>query len=458
LRLWPMSRSSQPKQLIALETDRSMLQETILRATSITGHAGLMVVCNAKHRFLVAHQLSEIGVSAQIILEPEQRNTAASIAIAAIVLAEQDPHGVLAVLPSDHKIKDVARFAADVSYATTVARDGHIVTFGIPPTRPDTGYGYIRPAGEIAGGPARSVGAFVEKPDHSSAMEMVENGEHLWNSGVFVASVNLILEELAAHEPDLLDACRNSVANGESDFGFFRVGETDFLKCQPTPFDRAVMERTSRAAVIRAGFDWDDLGTWEALWLSETADASGTVAIGNVVVHHTSQSYLRSEGPLLAALGVNNLAVIATKDAILVADRSRLSEIGIIVRKIQELGGTEHADHLTVYRPWGTYQTVDVGPSFQVKHVTVNPGASISLQYHRQRAEHWVVVQGTAHVVRGDENIVLHENESTFIPIGKVHCLENRGDTPLRVIEVQVGAYLGEDDIVRLQDKYGRGS
>ena len=452
-RLWPLSRSSLPKQFLALATGQTMLQDTVLRMRSFPPPT---VFCNAEHRFLAAHQLQEVGIVGRAVLEPAQRNTGPSVAIAALLAGQLAEDAIAVVLPADHSVGDDSAFAACIAESVDVASRGYIVTLGIPSTEPSTQYGYIRSGDAIAGqARARAVAAFHEKPNRDVAAKLVAEG-WFWNSGMFIAPAALLLREIEGADPEMLRNCRLAVNQGRPDLGFFRLDETPFLACRSIAFDRLVMERTTVAAVVPATFSWSDLGSWDAMRAAEEHDDHGTAKRGNVVAIDVGSSYLRSEGPLIAAIGVSNVAVVATPDAVLVADRGRVEDIVAVLDKIRENGGRQHADHVTVHRPWGTYQVVDVGDRFQVKHIMVSPGGRISRQYHHHRTEHWIVVQGTARVTRGEEILILNENQSTYIPGGEVHCLENPGHVPLRIIEIQSGAYLGEDDIVRLDDKYGR--
>ncbi len=452
-RLWPLSRSSLPKQFLALSAERTMLQETALRVGTF---ADPTVICNTEHRFIAAHQLQAVGVDARVVLEPAQRNTGPSVAVAALLALSEAPDAIVVILPADHSIGDVAAFGDCLAEAVSVAGEGHIVTLGIPPTGPATQYGYIRCGDRIAKDRrAFAVAKFIEKPQRDAADKLIAEG-CVWNSGIFVAPAGLLIKEIESADPELLAGCRLATERGRRDLDFFRLEEASYLGCRAISFDRLVMERTSHAAVVPATFRWSDLGSWDAMWAEEAHNDQGTAVRGNVVAVDVSSSYLRSDGPLVAALGVHNIVVVATADAVLVADRSRVDEIAAIIDKIRENGGTQHADHVITHRPWGTYQVVDVGDRFQVKHIMVSPGGRISRQYHHHRTEHWVVVQGTARVTCGEETLILNENQSTYIPVGEVHCLETPGKIPLRIIEIQSGAYLGEDDIVRLDDKYGR--
>ena len=452
-----MSRASRPKQLLALTSSLTMLQETATRVRA-AGFAPPIVICNDEYRFVVAHQMQEAGLAtASIVLEPDRRNTAPSAAIAALMAIESDPAALLAILPSDHQITDDIAFRECLKAAVPAARAGRIVVFGVAPTFPATGYGYIESGDPLRDAPnCCVVSRFVEKPDRAAAEALLAAGTFRWNSGIFLCEARTILAELERNEPELVSACRSAIAMGRRDLDFFRLDRSAFLAAKAISIDRAVMERTERGGVVTAMFPWSDLGSWNSLWDSAQRDEAGNAVSGEVVVHDVTGSYLRSEGPLVAALGVRDLVIVATADAVLVAPRGRAQEVGVLVERMRADGRTEHADHLVVHRPWGTYQTVDVGEGFQVKHILIRPGARISKQYHLRRAEHWVVVQGTAHVTRGETNIVLQQNESTYISVGEIHCLENLGPEPLRVIEIQTGSYLGEDDIVRLDDRYGR--
>ncbi len=457
-RLWPMSRSRYPKQLLALTGERSLLQETARRFPADAGFAPPVIIANEEHRFIIAEQLREIGVVPDaLILEPVGRNTAPAAAIAALRLSQIEPDALMLVLPSDHAIVDLAAFRAATKRAAAAASAGHLVTFGITPERPETGYGYIsrgRPIEGIDG--AFAVTGFVEKPDPATAERYVASGDYFWNSGIFLFPVALYLAEIERLRPEMLAACRQALEGARTDADFVRLDKQAFAASPGDSIDYAVMEHTARAAVVPVAMGWSDLGSWDALWEMAAKDARGNVLAGNVVAEATSNCYLRSEAGLVAAIGVEDLVVVATSDAVMVAPRDRTQEVKILVSRLLAERHDE-ADALpTVHRPWGTYRSLHVGERVQVKHIMVRPGAKLSLQMHHHRAEHWVVVQGTARIVRGNEEMVLTEDQSTYIPLGTRHRLENPGKIPLHVIEVQSGSYLGEDDIVRFEDNYGR--
>jgi mannose-1-phosphate guanylyltransferase/mannose-6-phosphate isomerase len=456
-RLWPLSRALYPKQLLPLVSRETMLQETVARV-SHPPFTAPSVICNGEHRFLVAEQLRAVGIEPKaIVLEPEGRNTAPAAAVAALMALESDPDALVMLLPSDHVIRERSHFNQAVEAAARAALAGHLVTFGIEPTGPETGYGYIRKGESLDGLPGcHKVARFVEKPDREKAETFLASGEYAWNSGMFLFSARAFLDELGRFQPVMLESARQSVAKGRRDLDFFRLDGDAFARCPSASIDVAVMERTDRAAVVPAALGWSDVGSWSALWEISEPDAQGNVQHGDVFAKDVSGSYLRSEGPMLAALGIQDMVVVATQDAVLVAPRDRSQDVKLVVSGLEESSRGEHINHVRVHRPWGWYETVDAGPKFQVKRICVNPGAKLSLQYHDHRAEHWVVVSGTAHIVHGEEELVLEHNQSTYIPIGVRHRLENPGEEPLHIIEVQSGDYLGEDDIVRLDDVYAR--
>src|SRR3954451_21114123 len=465
-RLWPMSRSLYPKQLLALTGDRSLLQETALRVADDRGFAAPIIIANEEHRFIIAEQLREIGVTPDaLILEPFGRNTAPAACVAALRLAAipasgqiaSDPEPLMLVMPSDHAIDDLAGFRQAIERAAAAARAGHLVTFGITPERAETGYGYIasgRKLESVAG--AFAVTGFVEKPDPETAERYVASGEYFWNSGIFLFPASLYLSELERLRPDMLEACRAALAASKTETDFVRLDKDAFAACPSDSIDYAVMEHTLAAAVVPVSMGWSDLGSWDALWEMGDKDDRGNALAGNVVAEATRNCYLRSEAGLVAAIGVEDIVVVATDDAVMVAPRNRTQEVKQLVgRLLQEK--REEADALpTVHRPWGSYRSLHNGHRVQVKHILVRPGGKLSLQMHHHRAEHWVVVQGTAKIVCGNSEKILTEDQSTYIPLGTPHRLENPGKIPLHVIEVQSGSYLGEDDIVRFEDSYGR--
>ncbi|MFO7306872.1 MAG: mannose-1-phosphate guanylyltransferase/mannose-6-phosphate isomerase [Gammaproteobacteria bacterium] len=461
-RLWPLSRELYPKQLLPLVGKGTMLQETLARLSGVENVAEPIVVCNESHRFLVAEQLREAGAKPQaIILEPTGRNTAPAIAIAAMAAVTQPyPSGsktddpVLLILPADHVIHNVAAFQAAVAIGVTAAEEGKLVTFGVVPDRPETGYGYIK-RGEGAG-PVYPIAQFVEKPDRATAQRYIESKAYFWNSGMFMFRASVVLEELRALAPDIYQACAQAFTAITRDLDFTRLPAKEFGECPSNSFDYAVMEKTSRAVVVPLDAQWSDVGSWSALHEAIPADENGNVTIGDVLTSDTRGCYLQATSRLLATVGLRDHVVVETKDAVLVAPKERVQDVKDLVAKLKEQGRYETLVHREVFRPWGSYDRIDAGERFIVNRLTIKPGASISLQMHHHRAEHWIVVAGTARVTRGDETFLLEENQSTFIPLGVKHRIENPGKIPLHIIEVQSGAYLGEDDIVRFDDGCGR--
>ena len=457
-RLWPLSRASYPKQLLKLVSDRTLLQETAMRGLADVGFAAPVVVCNAEHRFLVADQLEEVGVKPQaLLLEPLARNTGPAIATAALWLLRQDPDAVMLVQPSDHVIASLPAFHHAVMQGMAAARAGRLVTFGIKPDRPDTGYGYIQSGPPIDGSEGvLDVERFVEKPDRDTAQRFADSGTFYWNSGIFLFAARTYLDELAGINAAMLDACRDAVDAAKDGTGCLHLDAGAFARAPSLSIDHAVMERTNHAAVVPVDMAWNDVGSWPALHGIADGDPDGNVVQGDVLHEGVSNSYLRSEGRLLAAVGVDHITVVATDDAVLVAGADSAGAVSRVVERMRRENRSEPLKHSTCHRPWGNYRTVDAGDRFQVKRITVKPGAKLSLQKHYHRAEHWVVVHGTAIVQCGDDRRLLHENQSIYIPVGTEHRLENPGKIALELIEVQSGGYLGEDDIVRLSDNYGR--
>lgn len=455
-RLWPLSRALYPKQLLALTSERSMLQETALRLGPDQGFAPPIVVCNDDHRFIIAEQLRALDAGiGELILEPVGRNTAPAAGVAAALLADTDDAAIMVVLPADHVIGDVEGFRAAVGRAVPLARRGRMVTFGITPSSAHTGYGYIKRAAARADG-AFAVEAFVEKPDAKTAADYLADGGYFWNSGMFVFSARTYLDELARFHPEMAANCRSAVRDGRRDLDFYRLDAERFSGCISQSIDYAVMERTDKAVVIPVDIAWNDVGSWGALWEIGERDEAGNLLVGDVIAHDVKNSYVRAEHALVAAIGVRDLMIVETADAVLVAPRDRGEEVKEIVAALKASGRGEHETHLVHYRPWGSFETLDLGSRFQVKRLVVKPGERLSLQLHHHRAEHWVVVAGTATVTRGEETVLLSENQSTYIPIGMRHRLENPGMVDLEVIEIQSGSYLGEDDIVRFDDIYNR--
>ena len=456
-RLWPLSRSLFPKQLLALAGERSLIQDTALR-TDGAGFAAPMIICNSEHRFLIAEQMREAGIAPQaIVLEPQGRNTAPAAGVAALILAARDPQALMLLMPADHIIRNRSSFLDAIGRAARAAQKDYLVTFGITPDAPETGYGYIR-RGSLLKEHADcfAVARFVEKPDSATAAGYLASRDYDWNSGMFLFKAQTFLDELERLEPELLSHCREAFTKGRQDLDFFRLEPEAFAKAKAISIDYAVMERTDKAAVVPVEMGWSDIGSWEALWATAARDNLGNATKGDVLHHGARNSYLRSEGPLVAAVGVEDIVVVATPDAVLVSHKSASQDVKRIVEQLERSGRELHTTHRKVYRPWGFYESIDSGDSFQVKHIMVNAGAKLSLQMHHKRAEHWIVVSGTAQVTCGDKVFSLKENQSTYIPLGEKHRLENLGPEPLHLIEVQSGSYLGEDDIVRFEDTYGR--
>ncbi|MBU0791847.1 MAG: mannose-1-phosphate guanylyltransferase/mannose-6-phosphate isomerase [Gammaproteobacteria bacterium] len=451
-RLWPLSREHFPKQCLPLtDKEYSLLQQTMLRTLSLEV-ADPIVVCNEDHRFLIAQQLQSIGVKkSSIVLEPEGRNTAPAIALAALEASRsQSGDALMLVLPADHVIRDLAAFEATIKQAVELAKQDALVTFGVQPTRPETGYGYIR------SGENFSVVEFVEKPNAETAQAYLDSGEYLWNSGMFLFSAKAYLDELALYRADIFQAVSQAYAQRLDDLDFVRIDAELFAQCPEESIDFAVMESTKKAKVVPYLGDWSDIGAWDALYDYADKDADNNVLLGDVMSEDSSNCLVRSESRLVAVVGVNDLVVVETADAVLVMDKNNAQDVKKIVKRIKAEHREEHMYHTTVHRPWGSYQTVDLGNRHQVKRIMVKPGEKLSVQMHHHRAEHWVVVSGTAKVQNGEQEILLTENESTYIPVGVVHALENPGKIPLELVEVQSGSYLGEDDIVRFSDRYGR--
>jgi mannose-1-phosphate guanylyltransferase / mannose-6-phosphate isomerase len=457
-RLWPVSRSLYPKQLLPIVAEGTMLQETVRRFSGSSGFLRPLVVCNDDHRFIIASQLQALGLTpAGMILEPFGRNTAAAATVAALVLLERAPDSLMLVAPSDHVIDDPSAFHEAIRLAAAAAERGWLVTFGITPLHAETGYGYIQRGEPVESAPgAFSVARFIEKPGREKAKELLADGGFFWNSGMFLFSPETWLEELSRHAPDILATASRALRDGSQDVDFLRLNRERFVDVPGRSIDYAVMEHTTNAAVVPASMGWSDIGSWSSIWDRGEKDAAGNVLAGDVIVEDSRGNYIRSDARLVAALGVQDLIVIETSDAVLVSRRDRDQDVKLLVERLAGAKRREVSQHNRVYRPWGFFETLHMAPGTQVKLIEVHPGAALSLQYHHRRAEHWVVVSGEASIVRGDEELVLNENESTFIPIGMKHRLENRRAQKLRIIEVQVGDYLGEDDIVRLEDRYKR--
>ncbi len=473
-RLWPLSRGAYPKQFLPLFGDHSLFQSTVLRLPALEQEhlelgvtvADALTVCNEAHRFLVAEQFRLMDQhSASIMLEPSGRNTAPALTLAAMKAAQDDADTVLIVMPADHLIADEIAFRAVVARGTVLASEGAVVTFGIVPTSPETGYGYIQKGkAENQNNEAFRLQAFVEKPDQATAQRYLDSGEYLWNSGIFMMKAAVWLELIKRYQTDIDQACQASFAKGEQDGDFFRLDAESFDACPSDSIDYAVMEKLSgeksdsgtKAIVLPMSAGWSDVGAWPALWEVKDSDKSGNVIEGDVLTHNSTDNLLIAQHRLLATVGVNNLVVVETPDAVLVADKSCAQDVKIIAEQLKREQRSESQFHRRVHRPWGDYEPIDEGDRYQVKRLTVKPGASLSLQMHHHRAEHWVVVHGTAKVTRNDDVLLLSENESVYIPLGATHRLENPGAIPLELIEVQSGSYLGEDDIVRLEDDYNR--
>ena len=449
-RLWPLSRAGHPKQFLALNGEDSMLQATMKRLKGLDISSSV-TICNEEHRFFVAEQLREINMLGSIILEPVGRNTAPAIALAALT-SDDDP--LLLVLAADHVIQDELAFTKAVSEALPLAEAGKLVTFGIIPSEPHTGYGYIKKGSETGAGFV--VNEFVEKPSSKLAKEYLLSGDYLWNSGMSLFRASRYLDELKKFRPDIFQACTAATAGITSDLDFCRINKADFISCPADSVDYAVMEKTADALVFPMDAGWSDIGSWSSLWNISEKDINGNVSLGDVITHRTKNSFVRTDGQLVTTIGVNDLVIIATKDAVMVAHKDSVQDTKVIVEQLKHENRSEWELNREVYRPWGKYDSIDSDEGYQVKRLTVNPGAKLSVQMHYHRSEHWVVVAGRARVHYGDESHNLSVNESTYHGKEVVHALENPGDTPLELIEVQVGSYLGEDDIVRFKDNYGR--
>lgn len=457
-RLWPMSRAHHPKQLLPLLSTRTLLQEAALRVADSHRFAAPVVIANDEHRFIVAENLRLAAVTPQsIVLEPVGRNTAPAVCVAALTLLGVDKDALMLVLPSDHAITNVPAFLAAVDCAAAAAHAGRLVTFGITADRPETGYGYIRRGVPIAGAEgAYELAAFVEKPERARAETYLAEGTYCWNSGIFLFPAALLVKELEERQPATVAACRRALDQARRDLDFLRLEKGAFAAAENLSIDYGVMEHTKLAAVVPVDMGWSDVGTWDALWQVSDKDSDGNVRHGDVIIEDARNCYLRAEHGLVTALGVDDLVIVATADAVMVTHRDRAQDIKKIVAQLERGGRSELSTHPLVHRPWGSYRSIHNGEGVQVKHIVVKPGGILSLQMHHHRAEHWVVVAGTAKVTRGNEEIILYEDQSTYIPLGTRHRLENPGKIPLHLIEVQSGSYLGEDDIVRFEDTYGR--
>jgi mannose-1-phosphate guanylyltransferase len=453
-RLWPLSRSLYPKQFLALTGEQTMLQETLQRLSNLDVNAPL-VICNEEHRFIVAEQLRALDKTGSIILEPVGRNTAPAIALAAeVTVNDNDP--LVLVLAADHVIQNTDTFTEAVKSAIPLAQSGKLVTFGIVPTQAHTGYGYIKRGNNVSDSSGYDVNAFVEKPDPQTAANYVESGEYYWNSGMFLIKASRYLQELQKYRPEIFNACKKALEHTTHDNDFVRLDAQAFAACPDESVDYAVMENTTDAVVVPLDAGWNDIGAWSALWEVNEKDEAGNTAFGDTILQETSNSLIHGGERLIATVGLDNIVIVDTKDALLVACKDKVQDVKKIVEKLKADKRSEFKFHREVYRPWGKYDSIDNGERYQVKRITVNPGEKLSIQMHHHRAEHWIVVSGTASVTNGDKTFLLTENESTYIPIGIVHALENSSKVPLEMIEVQSGSYLGEDDIVRFEDRYGR--
>ncbi len=454
-RLWPMSRKHKPKQFIALFGDNTMFQNTLSRLDGVDGLQAPIVVCGNDHRFMVAEQLHELNVdSPEIILEPIGRNTAPALAIAALQAMESGEDPILLVLAADHVIENIPSFHKAIAIAKKQAEEGKLVTFGIVPTVPNTGYGYIQADEKSV---VSKVKAFVEKPNLETATQYVASGDYYWNSGMFIFKASTLIIELERYAPLILSSCREALGKGVKDLDFTRLDAGAFTACPADSIDYAVMEQTDKAVVVPLDAGWNDVGSWSSLWECAEQDDDKNVLQGDVMIDEVTDSYIHSEHRLVSVLGLHDVVVVETADAVMVASKDSAQNVKNIVSRLIKQGRTEAENHRLCYRPWGHYDSVDAGSRFQVKRISVNPGASLSLQMHHHRAEHWVVVSGTAQVTCGDKVMLLSENQSTYIPLGTKHRLHNPGKTQLEMIEVQSGSYLGEDDIVRFEDDYDRG-
>lgn len=456
-RLWPLSRQFKPKQFLSLtEEGQSMLQITVRRLEGLPVRAPLLI-CNEQHRFLVAEQLRQMGLSeAQILLEPVGRNTAPAIALAAFQAIAEGSDPVLLVLAADHFIQQVDAFHSSIRAALPLADAGRLVTFGIFPTHPEVGYGYIKKGAPVSETNGYAVSRFVEKPNLKTATDYLESGDYFWNSGMFMLRASRYLDELMKFRPDIYEACERASASAERDMDFIRIDKDIFSSCPDDSIDYAVMEKTADAVMVTMAAGWSDIGSWAALWEFSQKNQNNNLLKGDVVDIETNNCVVYADSRLVTTLGIENLVIVETKDAVLIAHKEKVQDVKKIVAQLDVANRTEHLSHREVYRPWGMYDSIDKGHRYQVKRITVKPGAKLSVQMHHHRAEHWIVVSGTAKVTNGDRTYLVTENQSTFIPVGQVHALENPGKIPLELIEVQSGTYLGEDDIVRFEDKYGR--
>jgi len=455
-RLWPLSRKQYPKQYLALSGDNTMLQETILRLNGLDNLADPIIICNADHRFLVAEQCQQIGIkNPTILLEPIGRNTAPAIAAAALQSLKDSDDSILLVLSADHVIQDVDAFHKAINIASQQAQSGKLATFGIVPTDANTGYGYIKSSKDNNDG-AYKVEEFVEKPDLKTAQSYLEQGNYLWNSGMFMFQARAFIDELTTHSPEIVTSVNDAVNNAAQDLDFIRLDKQTFESSPSDSIDYALMEKSNNVVVVPLDAQWNDIGAWPALYDIGTKDSQGNVIKGDVITQDTTNTYINADHHMVAAIGVDNLIIIDTPDATFIATQDKAQEVKSIVESLQASGRCESSAHRKTYRPWGWYDSIESGEYFQVKRLHVKPGAKLSLQMHHKRAEHWVVVSGTATVTNGEKRFNLNKGESTYIPLGVTHSLENQTNEPLEIIEVQSGTYLGEDDIVRFEDSYGR--
>lgn len=457
-RLWPLSRAQYPKQLLPLAGEQTMLQETVTRVEKVADIGPVYCVCNEDHRFMVAEQLRQVTDDVgDIILEPVGRNTAPAAAVAALRIQEKYPEAAILLLPADHVIQNTDAFAKAVALGMKAANGGALVTFGIVPDAPETGYGYIRASlDEGSAGSVYPVEEFVEKPDRETAEQYLASGEYFWNSGMFLFKASKYLEELEQYNLEMLSACQKALEKAASDLDFLRLDKETFTACPSDSIDYAVMEKTSNAAVVPLDAGWSDVGAWSALWGVKERDEGGNVTKGDVLMHDVKGSFIHASSRMVAAVGIDDHVIVETSDAVLVASKDRVQDVKSIVERLKKEKRDEAITHVRVNRPWGSYETIDREDRFLVKRIIVKPGSSLSLQKHYHRAEHWVVVKGTARITVDQEVVILREDQSTYIPLGTKHRLENPGKIPLELIEVQTGSYLGEDDIERFDDKYGR--
>ncbi|TWI58428.1 mannose-1-phosphate guanylyltransferase (GDP) /mannose-6-phosphate isomerase, type 2 [Pseudomonas duriflava] len=457
-RLWPLSRKMYPKQFLALTSEKTLFQETISRLACDERMEKPLIVCNVEHRYIVEEQLKTVTCQPDsLIMEPFGRNTAPAVAIAAMKLVADGKDELMLVLPADHVIENIEAFKASLHAANEAAEKGEMVLFGIPAVRPETGYGYIKAnhSDKLPEGVNR-VERFVEKPDAIRATQYVESGDYYWNSGIFLFRASRYLEELKLHDPDIYDTCLLTLERSQADGDHIIIDRNSFAVCPDNSIDYAVMEKTTRACVVPMSAGWNDVGSWSAIWDVHNKDTNGNVVKGDVVLHDSQNCLVHSNGKLVSLIGVENIVVVETKDAVMIVHKDKVQDVKKVVNKLEEQGRQEVKSHLEVFRPWGSYDSVDMGHRFQVKRITVKPGAQLSLQMHHHRAEHWIVVSGTAQVTCDDKTFLLTENQSTYLPMTSVHRLANPGKVPLEIIEVQSGGYLGEDDIVRYEDVYGR--